>query len=59
MVMGKGGVGKTTIAASIAVALADRGQPVLRDNNRSRGTPERNTRRRDSWAERQPYRPGR
>ena len=29
MVMGKGGVGKTTIAASIAVALADRGRPVL------------------------------
>jgi arsenite-transporting ATPase len=28
MVMGKGGVGKTTIAASIAVALADRGRPV-------------------------------
>jgi arsenite/tail-anchored protein-transporting ATPase len=29
MVMGKGGVGKTTIAAAIAVALADRGRPVL------------------------------
>jgi arsenite-transporting ATPase len=29
LVMGKGGVGKTTIAASIAVALADRGRPVL------------------------------
>jgi arsenite-transporting ATPase len=29
MVMGKGGVGKTTIAATIAVALADRGRPVL------------------------------
>ena len=29
MVMGKGGVGKTTIAASIAVALVDRGRPVL------------------------------
>jgi len=29
MVMGKGGVGKTTIAASIAVALAERGRPVL------------------------------
>jgi arsenite-transporting ATPase len=29
IVMGKGGVGKTTIAASIAVALADRGRPVL------------------------------
>jgi arsenite-transporting ATPase len=29
MVMGKGGVGKTTIAAAIAVALADRGRRVL------------------------------
>ena len=29
MVMGKGGVGKTTIAATIALALADRGRPVL------------------------------
>lgn len=29
MVMGKGGVGKTTIAAAIATALADRGRPVL------------------------------
>ena len=29
MVMGKGGVGKTTIAAAIAVALADRGRAVL------------------------------
>ncbi len=29
LVMGKGGVGKTTVAASIAVALADRGQEVL------------------------------
>lgn len=28
MCMGKGGVGKTTIAAAIAVALADRGHPV-------------------------------
>ena len=28
MVMGKGGVGKTTIAAAIAVALAERGLPV-------------------------------
>jgi arsenite/tail-anchored protein-transporting ATPase len=28
MVMGKGGVGKTTLAAAIAVALADRGYPV-------------------------------
>jgi len=28
MVMGKGGVGKTTIAATIAVALASRGRPV-------------------------------
>ncbi len=28
MVMGKGGVGKTTIAAAIAVALAHRGKPV-------------------------------
>lgn len=28
MTMGKGGVGKTTIAAAIAVALADRGLPV-------------------------------
>ena len=28
MVMGKGGVGKTTIAAAIAVALAERGKPV-------------------------------
>jgi arsenite-transporting ATPase len=28
MVMGKGGVGKTTLAAAIAVALADRGLPV-------------------------------
>lgn len=28
MVMGKGGVGKTTVAAAIAVALARRGQPV-------------------------------
>ncbi len=29
MTMGKGGVGKTTIAAAIAVALADRGHEVL------------------------------
>ena len=28
MTMGKGGVGKTTVAAAIAVALADRGYPV-------------------------------
>jgi arsenite-transporting ATPase len=28
LMMGKGGVGKTTIAAAIAVALADRGHPV-------------------------------
>ena len=28
MVMGKGGVGKTTIAAAVAVALAQRGKPV-------------------------------
>ncbi len=28
MVMGKGGVGKTTVAAAIAVALAERGNPV-------------------------------
>jgi arsenite-transporting ATPase len=28
MVMGKGGVGKTTVAAAIAVALAGRGKPV-------------------------------
>jgi arsenite-transporting ATPase len=28
MLMGKGGVGKTTVAAAIAVALADRGLPV-------------------------------
>lgn len=28
LVMGKGGVGKTTIAAAIALALADRGHPV-------------------------------
>ena len=28
MVMGKGGVGKTTVAAAIAVALAQRGRPV-------------------------------
>ncbi len=29
MTMGKGGVGKTTVATAIAVALADRGLPVL------------------------------
>ncbi|GAA3818370.1 arsenical pump-driving ATPase [Cellulomonas soli] len=29
MVMGKGGVGKTTVAAAVAVALAERGLPVL------------------------------
>jgi len=29
MVMGKGGVGKTIMAVSIIVALADRGRPVL------------------------------
>ena len=28
MTMGKGGVGKTTIAAAIAIALADRGHPI-------------------------------
>ncbi|HEX6000409.1 MAG TPA: ArsA-related P-loop ATPase [Hyphomicrobiaceae bacterium] len=28
MVMGKGGVGKTTVAAAIAVALAKRGLPI-------------------------------
>jgi arsenite-transporting ATPase len=29
MTMGKGGVGKTTVAAAVAVALAERGHPVL------------------------------
>jgi len=29
LTMGKGGVGKTTVAAAVAVALADRGFPVL------------------------------
>jgi arsenite-transporting ATPase len=29
MLMGKGGVGKTTLAAAVAVALASRGHPVL------------------------------
>lgn len=29
MTMGKGGVGKTTVAAAIAVALAERGHPVI------------------------------
>src|SRR5208283_1649541 len=29
MTMGKGGVGKTTVAAAVAVALARRGHPVL------------------------------
>ncbi|EQD54801.1 arsenite-activated ATPase (arsA), partial [mine drainage metagenome] len=28
MMMGKGGVGKTTLAAAVAVALAERGLPV-------------------------------
>ena len=28
MVMGKGGVGKTTVAAAVAVSLAKRGMPV-------------------------------
>ena len=28
MTMGKGGVGKTTLAAAIAVVLAERGYPV-------------------------------
>ena len=28
MTMGKGGVGKTTMAAAIAIELADRGHPV-------------------------------
>ena len=37
MVMGKGGVGKTTIAAAIAVELATRGHPRPPQHDRSRG----------------------
>ena len=35
--MGKGGVGKTTVAAAVAVALAKRGYPVHSDDHRPGG----------------------
>jgi arsenite-transporting ATPase len=39
MLMGKGGVGKTTLAAAVAVALADKGFDVHLDHIGSRSTP--------------------
>ena len=45
MCMGKGGVGKTTIAAAIAVALADRGHHGAPDHHRPGRTPHRHAAR--------------
>ena len=57
--MGKGGVGKTTIAAAIAVALAHRGHAGPPDHHRPRRPPDRDPARRRRRADRVPHRPGR
>ena len=58
MTMGKGGVGKTTVAAAIAVALAGRGHPVTLDHHRS-GRPRcRRPARPSAQSHRHAHRPG-
>jgi arsenite-transporting ATPase len=56
MVMGKGGVGKTTIAAALAVALARAARVHLTTTDPSRA-PRRDARRRGARARRWPHRP--
>ena len=45
MTMGKGGVGKTTLAAAIAIALVDRGHRRHALDDRPGGAPRRRARR--------------
>jgi arsenite/tail-anchored protein-transporting ATPase len=59
MTMGKGGVGKTTVAASIAVALARRGTKRASVDHRSGGACRRRHRRRNRRFVGQPHRSGR
>ena len=56
MVMGKGGVGKTTIAAAIAAELASRGTHVHLEHDRSRGARRVDARGRARTLDDQPHR---